>query len=311
MDNFDLKKFLIENKITPNSRLGEIKTVPGNTGIKDKGKLKIGDTITPEMWDKQKIETHADAEELIPYDEIIQDSYLIKNMQFDEGDAETEADWMVDLRDKNGRNWGITGTPEELSFLNNLLKDKYIIVSPDNLKEIKAVPGNTGIDKLKSMIDKWLVDHTKLIKDLKKYYRNEEYPKSSIIDDLYDTSDFEEFAQSVNGGTEEEDSFANGWTDDKDELFSNRLALFLDKTIKKTSSRLGEIKTVPGNTGIKNTLTFTFEEVKGKMVFIEIDEDGDDSKEYMQINTLDDYNRLKNVIADYSKSGILVDYYPY
>ena len=47
------------------------------------------------------------------------------------------------------------------------------------------------------------------------------------------------------------------------------------------------------------------------MVFIEIDEDGDDSKEYMQINTLDDYNRLKNVIADYSKSGILVDYYPY
>jgi hypothetical protein len=206
MDNFDLKKFLIENKLTENSRLGEIKAVPGNTGIKDKGKLKIGDTITPEMWDKQKIETHADAEELIPYDEIIQDSYLIKNMQFDEGDAETEADWMVDLRDKNGRNWGITGTPEELSFLNNLLKDKYIIVSPDNLKEIKAVPGNTGI---------------------------------------------------------------------------------------------------------KNTLTFTFEEAKGKMVFIEIDEDGDDSKEYMQINTLDDYNRLKNVIADYSKSGILVDYYPY
>jgi hypothetical protein len=127
-------------------------------------------------------------------------------MQFDEGDAEVEADWMVDLRDKNGRNWGITGTPEELSFLNNLLKDKYIIVSPDNLKEIQAIPGNTGI---------------------------------------------------------------------------------------------------------KNTLTFTFEEVKGKMVFIEIDEDGDDSKEYMQINTLDDYNRLKNVIADYSKSGILVDYYPY
>jgi hypothetical protein len=35
MDNFDLKKFLIENKITPNSRLGEIKAVPGNTGIKN------------------------------------------------------------------------------------------------------------------------------------------------------------------------------------------------------------------------------------------------------------------------------------
>jgi hypothetical protein len=89
------------------------------------------------------------------------------------------------------------------------------------------------------------------------------------------------------------------------------LKQFLVENKLTENSRLGEIKAVPGNTGIKNTLTFTFEEVKGKMVFIEIDEDGDDSKEYMQINTLDDYNRLKNVIADYDKQGILVDYYPY
>jgi hypothetical protein len=34
MDNFDLKQFLVENKITPNSRLKEIKAVPGNTGMK-------------------------------------------------------------------------------------------------------------------------------------------------------------------------------------------------------------------------------------------------------------------------------------
>jgi hypothetical protein len=34
MDNFDLKKFLVENKITPNSRLEEIKAIPGNTGMK-------------------------------------------------------------------------------------------------------------------------------------------------------------------------------------------------------------------------------------------------------------------------------------
>ena len=78
--------------------------------------------------------------------------------------------------------------------------------------------------------------------------------------------------------------------------------------IRKRKS-IGEIKAVPGNTGIKNALDFTFEEAKGKMVFIEIDEDGDDSKEYMQIDTLDDYNSLKNVITSYSKSGILSDYY--
>ena len=35
MDNFDLKQFLVENKLTENSRLGEIKAVPGNTGIKN------------------------------------------------------------------------------------------------------------------------------------------------------------------------------------------------------------------------------------------------------------------------------------
>jgi len=34
MDNFDLKKFLVENKLTENSRLEEIKAVPGNTGMK-------------------------------------------------------------------------------------------------------------------------------------------------------------------------------------------------------------------------------------------------------------------------------------
>lgn len=33
MDNFNLKQFLVENKLTENSRLGEIKVVPSNTGL--------------------------------------------------------------------------------------------------------------------------------------------------------------------------------------------------------------------------------------------------------------------------------------
>lgn len=33
MDNFDLKQFLVENKLTENSRLKEIKVTPGNTGL--------------------------------------------------------------------------------------------------------------------------------------------------------------------------------------------------------------------------------------------------------------------------------------
>jgi hypothetical protein len=33
MDNFNLKQFLVENKLTENSRLDEIKATPGTTGI--------------------------------------------------------------------------------------------------------------------------------------------------------------------------------------------------------------------------------------------------------------------------------------
>ena len=33
MDNFNLKQFLVENKLTENSRLEEIKVTPGNTGL--------------------------------------------------------------------------------------------------------------------------------------------------------------------------------------------------------------------------------------------------------------------------------------
>ena len=33
MDNFNLKQFLVENKLTENSRLKEIKVTPGNTGL--------------------------------------------------------------------------------------------------------------------------------------------------------------------------------------------------------------------------------------------------------------------------------------
>ena len=33
MDNFNLKKFLVENKLTENSKLNEIKSTPKNTGL--------------------------------------------------------------------------------------------------------------------------------------------------------------------------------------------------------------------------------------------------------------------------------------
>jgi hypothetical protein len=153
MDNFNLKQFLIENKLTENSRLGEIKTTPGNTGTTRFVNLKVGDVITPKMWDKQKFKGDY-MPSLTDYNITIQDSYVIKDMEFDHEGSEEEGfdDWFVDLRSTT------TGKPyntDPVSFpyktletqfhLNSLLKDGYKIVSPDTLEEIKAVPGNTGI----------------------------------------------------------------------------------------------------------------------------------------------------------------------
>ena len=136
MDNFDLKRFLVENKVTQNSKLFEADDFEF-TDLDKKlanrlsgSELTVSDTITPDMWDKQKIEAMNTHDFRIIYDEIIQDSYLIKDMDFDE-DPYAGAAWMVDLRDKNNYSWGIIGTPEELSFLNSILKDKHQIISPE------------------------------------------------------------------------------------------------------------------------------------------------------------------------------------
>jgi hypothetical protein len=135
MDNFNLKKFLVENKITQNSKLFEaddFEFTDLDRKLADQlSGLTIGDTITPDMWNKQKIEAMNTHDFRIIYDEIIQDSYFIKDMDFDEGDDEAGAEWLVQLQDKNNYSWGITGTPEELSFLNSILKDKYQIISPE------------------------------------------------------------------------------------------------------------------------------------------------------------------------------------
>ena len=136
LNNFNLKKFLVENKVTRNSNLFEADDFEFTDTDKDLAarlsgsELNVGDTITPDMWDKQKIEAMNTSSFRIIYDDIIKDSYLIKYIDFDEDPYAGDA-WMVDLRDKNNYNWGITGTPEELSFLNSILKDKYQIISPE------------------------------------------------------------------------------------------------------------------------------------------------------------------------------------
>ena len=136
LNDFNLKEFLVKNKITKNSKLFEaddFEFTDTDKNLADRlsgSELTVGDTITPDMWNKQKIEAMNTHDFEIIYDDIIQDSYFIKDMDFD-NDPEAGADWLVDLRDKNNYSWGINGTPEELSFLNSILKDKHQIISPE------------------------------------------------------------------------------------------------------------------------------------------------------------------------------------
>lgn len=132
MDNFDLKKFLVENKLTENSRLEEIKAVPGSTGIKDKGKLKVGDIITPNMWDKQKFFDDPTMNSIKVYNEAIEDSWIIESINYEEIDNA----WFVNLKSSttDHKYFGLWSEPEELDNINNVLKDKYKILSPDDEK---------------------------------------------------------------------------------------------------------------------------------------------------------------------------------
>ena len=132
MDNFDLKQFLVKNKLTENSRLKEIKTTPGNTGIKDKGKLKIGDTITPDMWDKQKFIDEPDINGIKVYNDAIEDSWVIDFIRYEDIDST----WFVGLKSSTAdhKYFGLFSEPEELDNINSVLKDKYKIINPDDEK---------------------------------------------------------------------------------------------------------------------------------------------------------------------------------
>ncbi len=62
---------------------------------------------------------------------------------------------------------------------------------------------------------------------------------------------------------------------------------------------------------IKVMLDYTFEETKGKMVFLKLDEDDDTTTEYFEVNTIEDYHELEKIVYEYNKQGILDEYWIY
>jgi len=58
-------------------------------------------------------------------------------------------------------------------------------------------------------------------------------------------------------------------------------------------------------------IDYTFDETKGKTIFIKLDEDGDTATEYFEVNTIEDYQELEQIINEYNESGILDEYFIY
>ena len=46
---------------------------------------------------------------------------------------------------------------------------------------------------------------------------------------------------------------------------------------------------------IKVMLDYTFEETKGKTIFLKLDEDGDEATEYFEVNTIEDYKFISDI----------------
>ena len=89
---------------------------------------------------------------------------------------------------------------------------------------------------MKKIFNDWLHKNVNLINKLKKEFGNK-----GFIDVLYNTEEFEQLVASVNNNTEEEQTFVNGWTDDKDELFYNMLKTFV-RIVKQRDVYLSQIK---------------------------------------------------------------------
>jgi len=129
LNNFNLKKFLVENKVTRNSNLFEADDFEFTDDDKDLAaglgiiELTVGDTITPDMWNEQF------------YKEFQNINQTIERIKYDGADdgAEEWTDahgWIVLFKDKRTSPGGFY-----LDDLNGYLKPEYKIFLPDNLDE--------------------------------------------------------------------------------------------------------------------------------------------------------------------------------
>ena len=123
-NNFDIKKFLIENKVTLNSKniSKQDNFELGATDIelaKDLNivYLKEGDIVTPDMWDEEKCSDMG-----ISYSFLTRESWTIEEFDYINEPQIGEVYWLVVLK---GNSSGMVVDDMEEDVANGSLKDNY------------------------------------------------------------------------------------------------------------------------------------------------------------------------------------------
>lgn len=142
MDSFNLKQFLVENKLTENSRLNEIKATPKNTGV---GKQRF----SLEKWENlgEDFKYDSDDDIYIYYGILFFNDPELKELSSEiQYNDYTEEEWetieekietLIEILNKNNIEWSQRTTSNWINFT--------IYYENSKLNEIKATPKNTGL----------------------------------------------------------------------------------------------------------------------------------------------------------------------
>jgi hypothetical protein len=107
--------------------------------------------------------------------------------------------------------------------------------------------------------------------------------------------------------------------DDKDQISKLKKDMKFDKKqLQKESLEILKMKKLAGlltegeyaKALLRENLDYTFEELKGKTVILALIEDDEENKEFIVINTPEDYKELEKAVKQYEDMGILDEYYP-
>ena len=129
-NNFDLKKFLVENKLTLQSQTMSEEEEEFNVDApKEWGNIKyltVGDTVKSEYWDPSKDDTMWFGTEPHKHPDYVISYVAYGKFPWDNNEI------TVVLKSTNGGKGSISGNLDGIGGINNMLFPQYKIVLPDS-----------------------------------------------------------------------------------------------------------------------------------------------------------------------------------